>query len=454
MTRLTLFTVLIFILAALLAAESSVAGASDTTTLPIRSVTVIANTIGGFDLSVAIEPDLPGQSIDYDYFVTTPAGRPQFEFLYEGVNPGNSCLTDSPFVSEKTIGALLRGFTETQARYFLARDRQIALACTQDIVVRYYADSLDLRAMLKPLKAARVGKDSIQRFLSRYYHYGLIQATDVNAWIMQKLVVTDSERAMYITAINDFYYFENKIDFGVVPGDKGAETGFDIAANIRNKYGVRHFMSCRADSGNKPRMYWSLDTRLSSIASDSLNYIRFNPFNLAWASRDFARELDLALSNESDQSFTNKRAAADASFRCVIPNPVNLTTPEDNRLRLKPIIHIGLKGYYDYSNNMTAFSSGQGYGKLYYYVPVYSNYSLIVNAMCFYDMSEQRNPGHKVLANYSVTIASEIPGVGFKAIVKFENGVSDIDYKTGKAVTLGLLMDYLAGHTTKSKSSL
>ena len=111
-------------------------------------------------------------------------------------------------------------------------------------------------------------------------------------------------------------------------------------------------------------------------------------------------------------------------------------------MRLKPIVNVGIKGYEDYSNNITAFISGQAYLKGYYYIPVYNNYSIIIDGSAFYDFSNQRNPDHKIADNYSITIASELPATGFKAILKFVNGKSDIDYKTGQIILIGLLMDF------------
>lgn len=58
-------------------------------------------------------------------------------------------------------------------------------------------------------------------------------------------------------------------------------------------------------------------------------------------------------------------------------------------------------------------------------------------------MATKRNPDQKLSTNYSITIASEIGTSGYKAIVKYENGKSDINQKEGQAVVLGLLMDFL-----------
>ena len=410
------------------------AAQSDTAALSLSNVSIVENTINGFSLKIDFKTGLDSMIIDDDYLLMDNASKPKFHMTYQGVASKGSCIEAHSYTSRSGFGVKVDKFTDKQIQLFLAKDVQIGVQCDKDFIVRYYPAT-------------------VKRPTAADYHYFIVKADNLNDLITNSLTISDSDRSSYVTAINNFYYFENKVDVGVAPATPGTATSYVLSAAIRNKFAPAKIMSCNAgDGGNtgKPQLFWSLNTRLSTNTADSLNYISFSPINLAWYSRNFARQLDLKLSNESDETFTNKRAALDGSFQTIIPNFVNFTTPQDNRLRLKPIINIGAKGYYDYSNNMTAYTSGQGYAKLYYYIPVYNNYSFIINGTAFYDMSSQRNPGHRLSTNYSLVVASELPVTGFKAILKYENGKSDYDSKTGSTVIIGLMMDFLKDHKSLS----
>ena len=402
---------------------------SDTSILKLTNVYLVENTVNGFSLKLEFKTGLDSLQIDDEYMLLNDASKPKFHITYQGVASKGSCIEAHTTIGHSDFGVKVEKFTDKQIRLFLAKDVQIGVQCDKDFMVRYH---------LANAKKPETG-----------YHYFIVRADNLNALITNSLTISDSDRSSYVTAINNYYYFENKVDVGVAPSTPGAATSYVLSATIRNKYIPSKMMSCNAGDGvstSKPQLFWSLATRLSTNQADSLNYISFSPINLVWYSRNFARQLNIKLSNESDETFTNKRAALDGSFQTIIPNFVNFTTPQDDRLRLKPIVNIGAKGYYDYSNGIDAFASGQGYAKLYYYIPVYNHYSFIINGTAFYDLSTQRNPGHRLSTNYSVTVASELPVTGFKAILKYENGKSDYDSKTGSTVIIGLMMDFLKDH--------
>ena len=417
-----LFSVILLVLAGFFAKADS-----DTTTIQLQSVNIVPNTISGFSLNVNFNLGLTGQIVDPDYYLQYQDQMPKFEITYEGVKKGTSCLGSKPLVARTSFGVQLTGFSENDMKYFFAKDNQISILCASDFTIRYYSAS-------------------VARPTAADYKICKISAENVNNLIRESATINDTDRSSFITSINNYYYFENKIDAGVDPASIGKIPTFIMTARLQNRFGKPKFLSCNNISKNSslmPSVYWSLDTRLSTNFGDSLNYVNFSPLNVRKAWKNYTRELNLKLSNQSDQTFTTKSAAMTFSFRAIVPNFVNLTTATDNRLRLKPIIDIGAKGYYDYSNGVTAYGSGQVFGKLYYYIPVYNNYSIIINGTAFYDMATERNPDQKLSTNYSITIASEIGTSGYKAIVKYENGKSDISQKEGQAVVLGLLMDFL-----------
>jgi hypothetical protein len=174
-----------------------------------------------------------------------------------------------------------------------------------------------------------------------------------------------------------------------------------------------------------------------------LNHIYFYPVNLQFS--DYTAKLpweaNIKFGNESNETFLNKRVAIDASSTFIIPNLVNLTTSSSNRLRLKPIITAGLKAYYDYSSKAAGFFSWQVYLNFHYYLPVFNNYAIIIDENPFYDFSEESNPKHRVANSYSIILGAEIPGTGFKAMLKYVNGKSDMNYKQGEIIGIGLLAD-------------
>lgn len=155
------------------------------------------------------------------------------------------------------------------------------------------------------------------------------------------------------------------------------------------------------------------------------------------------------MGNESNQTFSNKRVVIDGEYSFIIPNLINLTTASAIRLRLKPIISMGIKGYYDYSNDITHFASGQAYLSLHYYIPVFNNYSLIIDESPFYDFSNEKNPDHKINNQYSIILGAEIPKNGFKAMFKYVNGESNINYKQGAIIGIGVLMDFFQEKAAK-----
>ena len=377
-------TKIIFIIAIFLHVAYFSNAISDTTVLTIKKISVIPNSISKFYLLIDLRLDLDSQTIDDDYFHSRTTTKLTFNITYQNKEPKGSCIITRAYASHTGFGIKVSGFTDKEVQYFLAKDNGIGVKCDRDFIVRYYSSNL-------------------KNPTDNDYKYGIVKADDINQLIQNSLTITDSDRSGYITAVNNYYYHDNKIDFGVEPGSGSANTTYFLTADIRNKYAPGKFFSCN-DTGNstvnKPRLFWSLSTRLSTNFSDSLNFIKLSPINLSWSSLDFSRELNLNLTNESDQTFTNKRISIDGSYRCIIPNLVNLTTQQDNRLRLKPIVNVGIKGYEDYSNNITAFISGQAYLKGYYYIPVYNNYSIIIDGSAFYDFSNQRNPDHKIADNY------------------------------------------------------
>jgi hypothetical protein len=328
------------------------------------------------------------------------------------------------FMRPKGFGVIITGFSPSTLSRFINgdKDNQIRLLAEKDINI----------------KLMRKEEDTEDK-------YWLIDKQVVNQMLSEQLTFTDEERSDFLTSLNNFYYYENLVDFGINPGRDSTRSDYILTFRFQNAYNRKKFLSCRPNAPKNPlNIYWNFDARVSTDFSDPLNYINFYPVNILF--ENFHGKLPyqwkIKAGNESSQDFQNKRVALDGEFNFIIPNLVNLTTAQSNRLRLKPVISAGVKGYYDYSNGIDAFASGQAYLTGHYYIPVFTNYAIIVDGGGFYDFSDERNPGKSIFGNYSITLGAEIPKTGFKAMFKYVNGRTDINFKQSSIISLGLLMDF------------
>jgi hypothetical protein len=271
--------------------------------------------------------------------------------------------------------------------------------------------------------------------------------TDVNQLITDSLAFPADQQTKFLTAVNNMYYYKNKVDFGVQPGKDSTSVSYTLNVDFQNVYDASSLLKCdpskNAAGSQSLQVYYGISARLSTNAKDSLDYLKIYPLILHTSNYKGALpyDLDLKVGHESNETFTTRRVAADASFSAIIPNLVDLTSSASDRLRLKPIIGLGIKAYYDYSNSANTFMSGQAYLNAYYYIPVYDRYAIIINDETFYDFSKIKNPGRTLASNYSVAVGTEVPGTTFKVMFKYENGKSDINYKEAQAVVIGLIMN-------------
>lgn len=384
-------------------------------------VQLLRSTVKEGILSIDVELNITnGDTIDYDHWIKHPEDKPKVSIQY-GDQKSDCPLTVKPYLSAKNaIGFEVSGFSKSTLERFLNKDHdnQIKLLIANDVRIHILPDATGSRFMVIPSDV-------------------------INRMINDQLTITEDDRSGFLTSLNNFYYYQNKVDFGVQPSQDTVNTSYILSLKLQNAYNRKGFLKCDDTDKRRP-VFWSLDTRLSTDFKDSLNYIKFYPVNFLWENYNgkLPHQYSLKLGHESSQDFVSKRATIDASFIMITPNLINLTTAQSDRLRLKPVITAGIKGYYDYSNDMDAFASGQPHVDGYYYVPVFNNYAIIFEGTAFYDMSTERNPNNKVQGNYSITLGAEIPKTGFKAMFKYVDGKSDINLKEGSVIAIGLLMDF------------
>ena len=231
----------------------------------------------------------------------------------------------------------------------------------------------------------------------------------------------------------------NSVDFGLVPGEESSsgKTEYYLTYGYRTRY---TFLK-------KAPLYFESSGHLSTNSEDSLNYLRIYPLSCNFLKGEF--EFSGLVGSESNQVFTDWRISADISAKCIIPNFIDLTYGQ-NRLRLKPIIKAGIKGYQELRNTRSFDEnknvlSCEVYAEAYYYIPVYKQYSLTFQGNIFYDTNEEVNPDRKIKHLYSITAGVEIPNTGIQTIFKYTNGVIDVsDSQYSSTVMIGLLAN-LAG---------
>jgi hypothetical protein len=405
----------------------------DVSTVKPKEVKLAYNAFGTPSISIDFILDMGTDHIDPDFWLT-PANKPKFELKY-GDQAAQACaLNAQPSVSKMGFGLRLTGFNQATLNRFLAKDKdnQITIAFTADVVIE-----LDL----KP------GETVARRWL--------IKKEDANQMIADDLEITDDKRTAFLTILNNFFYYENFVDFGIEPATDTSQSRYFLTLRFQNVYSRKNMLDCKKTRVRNP-LYWSVESRLSTDFKDSLNFINIYPVNFHYEqlTEKFPFQFNARLGHESDQSFSTKRFAVNAAFNFMIPNLINLTTAKSNRLRLKPVIETGLKGYHDYSTKDSSFTSGQAFLNGYYYIPVFTNYAIIIEGKTFYDFSEENNPDKKIKGNYSITLGAEIPKTGFKAMFKYVDGKSDVNFKQGKIITLGLLIDFFQEKNSSKSPSM
>lgn len=395
--------------------------AQDYTSFKPDKISLEQNTVHKAQLYIVIHIPLDKEQLDVDYYDNNDAEKPGVILTYKGKQPKCPLSTTIEFGAQ-TIKIRLDDLTEETVNRFLNKENGISLQFKGDIHFRYGT-------------------------APNYTKYGTISKGVADQMISDSLSFPADAQTKFLTAVNNMYYYKNKVDFGVQPGKDSTSVSYTLNLDFQNIYSAPSLLKC--DSAKNARgsqqflVYYGISARLSTDSRDSLNYLKIYPLILHTSNYKGAvpYDLDIKLGHESNETFTNRRVAADASFSAIIPNLVDLTSSASARLRLKPIIGVGFKGYYDYSDRANTFMSGQAYLNGYYYIPVYDQYAIILNDETFYDFSKERNPKKQLASNYSIAVGTEVPGTAFKVMFKYENGKSDINYKDSQAVVIGLIMN-------------
>ncbi|MFT4683971.1 MAG: RNA-binding protein YhbY [Flavobacteriales bacterium] len=251
------------------------------------------------------------------------------------------------------------------------------------------------------------------------------------------LKLTESMAQEYIDSRGgEIVMTQNKFDFGMIPKEESSSSKveFNATFGFRKRYS---FLS------EKTPIFFTAEGRISTNAKDSLNFVSIYPINYNFSSgkSQFIGQFGI----EGNQSFSNYRITANFFWNSIIPNLIDLTLGE-NRLRLKPVIKIGAKFYQEIENNRpiqinAKEFSNQAFGEIYYYIPVQSIYSLIIEGKIFYDFNKFVNPSGNLKSNYSITFGLEIPKSQLKTIFKYTKGVNGISFEKNDYFIVGLSID-------------
>jgi len=394
----------------------------DTVAYTVSSLGLDTNTVNRPSLTLVLNTSFTTGEITGDYY--NNGYKPKLHVDYKGKVP--KCPLELVVGVRKTkLTIKFTNLTQETIVRFGGKDNALAIVFDEDLFFKYRTDPNG-----KP-------KD---------YTYGRISKDTLNKVLKEQLSFPADAQTRFLTAVNTMYYYKNSADFGVEPSKDSSSFALVLNFNYQNLYSAGSLLNCGANSGSSGHtlVYYSVSTRLSTNPKDSLNFINIYPLVIQgsnYGGKGIIKEWALKAGHESSEDFSYRRVAVDGSISMILPNLVNLTSAASTRLRLKPVIDLGLKGYDNYSKGVTSFISGQAYLNAYYYIPVYDHYAIIINDKTFYDFSAQTNPKKELASNYSVAIGTEIPKSGFKVMFKYQDGKSEFNKKETQAVVLGLIMN-------------
>lgn len=384
----------------------------------IKNCRTRINTINGNSIYISIEIDfsnnlLNGYTIDEE----------TFNALNQDVKLKLVSNKFPELVNEKIVGTITAPAYQISFKFDQPSDELISLL--QDSVADIYVQ-VDRDISFNVIKGE--DENTIKTLK--------LTKLQIEKHTRNKSVLTDGMANELINAKGGaFFITQNKIDFGLIPSNESSseKNEFNASFKIRKKYSFLDDLP----------LYFYTEGLLSTNSSDSLNYLMVYPLNYNFLNK--GNELVGQLGVEGDQTFSNYRVTGNFYWNGLIPNVVDLTFGE-NRLRLKPVMKLGVKFYKEFGNsrvpmyNENEFSN-QIFGELFYHIPVMKIYSIILEGKAFYDFSSSINPDRNINYNFSATVGIDIPKTDFKTIFKYTKGNNMVSSQSDDYLMLGLLVD-------------
>lgn len=186
--------------------------------------------------------------------------------------------------------------------------------------------------------------------------------------------------------------------------------------------------------------------RFSTKSNDPLSKFAFYPFyyNHLFFNKYVPLQATAISGITGNQNFTVQKYSAGGEVQGIIPNFIDFTGGE-NRIRLKPILKLGMKWLKEYRNDVSNSqfgNDGQIYTEFYYYIPVYKSYSVLFTGNAFNNFTGNTS-GNGWLYQYNLTLGVELPVTGLNVIAKYSQGSNDVNYEYDSQLILGLIMDLL-----------
>src|SRR5665213_820347 len=413
---------LIVVMLAILPAPAIYAqNTQDTVGYTLKSLTVDTNTVKKPSLTLVLNTNFTKGEITGDYF--DEGHKPKLHVDYKGKIP--KCPLELVVgVRQTKLTIKFTNLTQETIVRMASNDNALAIVFDEDLLFKYRADP---------------------KGEPKFYTYGRISKDTLNKVLKDQFSFPADAQTRFLTSVNTMYYYKNSADFGLQPSKDSSSVAVVLHFDYQNLYNAGSLLNCGAGSGSSGHtlVYYGISTRLSTNRKDSLNFIDVYPLIIQGSnySKGLIKEWAFKAGHESSEDFSYRRVTLDGSLSMIIPNLVNLTSAASSRLRLKPVIDLGIQGYDDYSEGSNSFLSGQAYLKAYYYIPVYDHYAIIINDKTYYDFSVKTNPKKQLASNYTVAIGTEIPKSGLKMMFKYEDGHSEFNRKQTQAVVIGVIMN-------------
>lgn len=259
-----------------------------------------------------------------------------------------------------------------------------------------------------------------------------ISPSELKSATLNKLIFSEEYFNLLLKKYGDAsFLYGNFIDAGAqVETEDSSKSNYVFQFNYNTSLFSSRYFSLAASG------------RFSTNSNDPLGKFTFYPvyFNYLKFNNIIPFQATFQAGIEGSQNFTIQKMSVAGSLQAIIPNFIDFTGGE-NRLRLKPILKAGLKDLWQYKNLQFPNSNdGQVFAEIYYYIPVFKIYSLLLQGITFNNFSGG-NSGRGWLYQYNFTLGMEVPKVGFKVIAKYTQGSNDINYQYDSQLILGLLMD-------------
>jgi len=259
------------------------------------------------------------------------------------------------------------------------------------------------------------------------------------------IVLTEEQNKLLVAKRGGAHtLYQNKIDFGI-RGDTPDSMSRQFALSFS-------FFGVPLDE--VPWWTFAVKGNVSTNKHDPVSELRLFPitvgqmFGLEKGKPLQTGEVRFLVGIEGEQSFKKKRLNGSLYYTTLLPNLVDLTFGKANRLRLFPVIKLGVE-YWDELNDADLpgplEKGGKFGGELYYYVPVIDHYSLLIEGNFGFPFGGGFKKKYNVddfISRFDVTLGYEVNGADLKVLAKYSFGQNDISFVEDTRILIGVAVDF------------